>query len=85
VVSERLKLLNQQDGLFYIADVPQNQQPVYYRASEITQEKFVFENPEHDFPKRIIYFVPHNDTLRARIEGGSWHKNFIYVRQISKK
>lgn len=30
-----------------------------------------FENPTHDFPKRIAYRSPHADTLVARIDAGS--------------
>lgn len=33
------------------------------------QKKVVFENREHDFPQRIIYWLDDDGSLRARIEG----------------
>jgi hypothetical protein len=32
-------------------------------------QKVVFENPDHDFPQRILYWLEDADVLRARIEG----------------
>lgn len=31
---------------------------------------FVFENPEHDYPKRIVYKVIGSDSLHAFIDDG---------------
>ena len=40
----------------------------FYLAS-LTDKEIVFENPEHDFPQRIIYRLRDNDRLLGRIEG----------------
>jgi len=84
-IIEKMKLLRRAADLYFIADVPQNNTPVYFKAITIDKNKYVFENPEHDFPQRIIYFTPHNDTLRARIEGGSQEKNFVFTRHVPQR
>ena len=46
---------------------------------------FVFENPEHDFPKRIVYKLITTDSLHAYIDDGKEDskkkQNFYYKRQ----
>jgi hypothetical protein len=47
--------------------------------------KFVFSNPQHDFPQRIIYHFITRDSLHAWIEGtskGKEHRSdFYYSRR----
>lgn len=47
--------------------------------------KFIFSNPEHDFPQRIIYHFITNDSLHAWIEGTINNKerrsDFYYSRK----
>ena len=52
---EKLKLIVKDENVFYIADVPENKGPVYFRVTEIWETSFTCENPEHDFPKKITY------------------------------
>ena len=40
-----------------------------FRVKEITASSVTFENPEHDFPQRIIYRSTGPGTLLGRIEG----------------
>ena len=40
-----------------------------FRAKEITESSVTFENPEHDYPQRIIYRLNTDGSLHARIEG----------------
>lgn len=44
---------------------------VQFPLKEISSDgkRFVFENPEHDFPQRIIYFFSSAGKLSARVEG----------------
>lgn len=52
----------------YLAS-PKGRQPATpFKMIEMAANKVVFENPEHDFPQRIIY-EREGDTLTARIEG----------------
>jgi Domain of unknown function (DUF6265) len=40
-----------------------------FRAKEITTSLVIFENPDHDFPQRIIYRAQPDGSLLGRIEG----------------
>lgn len=41
-----------------------NNQPVAFRLNQhLADSLFVFENPNHDFPQKISYHLPHRDSL----------------------
>ncbi|MBT0609041.1 DUF6265 family protein [Aequorivita echinoideorum] len=46
-----------------------NAQPVTFRMISSEDGKFIFENKNNDFPQRIIYSNPGQDSLHAWIEG----------------
>jgi len=52
----------------YIA-APKNQNPVLFYLTSFKDNKFVFENPEHDFPKIIIYDFVNKETIAVSVEG----------------
>ena len=54
-------------GLDYVAK-PARQPEATFTATRATANEVVFENPAHDFPKRIIY-KRDGDALTASIEG----------------
>ena len=54
-------------GLAYFAGVG-GAPAVVFPAVEVSGTRVVFENPEHDFPQRVIY-ERDGDVLKARIEG----------------
>ena len=54
-------------GLDYVAK-PARQPEATFTAARATANEVVFENPAHDFPKRIIY-KRDGDALTASIEG----------------
>ena len=55
------------NGLEYVAK-PSRQPEAIFTASRVTATEAVFENPAHDFPKKIMY-TRNGDTLTAAIEG----------------
>lgn len=69
--TEEITLKMSGNEIFYIPVVNgQNQnQPVSFKLSSDLNGEFIFENPQHDFPQRIIYRNPKPDSLHARIEG----------------
>lgn len=69
---EKLQLLLANEELLYIATVPnQNDaQPVTFLLTEFSSTIFTFENPAHDFPKRIIYHLATQDSLYVFIDSG---------------
>jgi hypothetical protein len=54
-------------GLEYVAK-PSRQPEATFTATTVSPTELVFENPAHDFPKKIIY-KRDGDTLVASIEG----------------
>lgn len=54
--------------LFYVAR-PSGQKEAAFKMSSLTANEVVFENPEHDFPQRIIYTRQADGSILAAIEG----------------
>jgi hypothetical protein len=69
--AESLRLVQRGNELWYVPTIASqnNGQPVYFKEKSFTGNEIVFENPEHDFPQRIIYQKSSDSTLYARIEG----------------
>jgi hypothetical protein len=76
---EKLKLVIKDNHIYYVADVPENKQPVYFKLIEITKESFVCENPDHDFPKKIAY-VLEGTKLKATISGNGKAIDYLFER-----
>ncbi|MET0620566.1 MAG: DUF6265 family protein [Thermoanaerobaculia bacterium] len=56
------------EGLTYFAS-PQGRAATPFRAIENAKGRVVFENKQHDFPTRILYWLGEDGSLHARIEG----------------
>ncbi|MGE0589403.1 MAG: DUF6265 family protein [Cyclobacteriaceae bacterium] len=54
---EKIKIIEKDGKLYYVADVPENKEPVYFEFTTLTPSGFVCENPLHDFPKKIEYIL----------------------------
>jgi hypothetical protein len=48
---------------------PEGRAATPFRLIELKGKRVVFENPKHDFPQRIIYWLDNADVLHAKIEG----------------
>jgi hypothetical protein len=73
ITTERVALRNKEEGIYYISTVEDqnNKQPVAFKLTSADNNIFVFENVEHDFPKRISYHLVTKDSLAAWIDGGA--------------
>lgn len=71
ITLENIKLTQLKDGLFYLPSVKNqnNGKEVAFKASSVTTDTLVFDNPAHDFPQKIGYYRLENDSLRAEISG----------------
>jgi hypothetical protein len=67
-VNERLRLFYRGDTLVYEAS-PSRQPMTEFKATRISADELVFEDPTHDFPQKISYRRSGADSLLARIEG----------------
>lgn len=68
VAFEHLRIEERGGEVFYVA-APGGGSPVDFRAVRLGPREAVFENPEHDFPVRILYRLEDGGGLRARVEG----------------
>lgn len=71
IVFEIIRLVQEQDGLFYIPTV-KNQNDglsVRFNTKTISETQLVFENQQHDFPQIISYTRISTDSLVAEISG----------------
>jgi Domain of unknown function (DUF6265) len=64
---EFLRIAATPDGIVYFAQ-PGGRPPTPFMLTEAERGRAVFSNPEHDFPKRIIYWRE-GAKLCARVEG----------------
>lgn len=56
------------EGVVYQAS-PGGKPATPFRLAKLEGKKAVFENPEHDFPQRVLYWLEPDGSLSARIEG----------------
>jgi hypothetical protein len=80
--AETVRLEQRKNDLFYIVSVPnQNEeQPVAFKLTSSTIDYLVFENPEHDFPKKITYKLVTKDSLYAEISGDGKSQGFPFTK-----
>jgi hypothetical protein len=65
---EFLRITDSGEGITYFAS-PRSAPPTPFELVEIGDRRVVFENREHDFPQRILYWLDAQGALHARIEG----------------
>jgi hypothetical protein len=80
--AETVRLEQRKNDLFYIVSVPnQNEeQPVAFKLTSSTVDYLVFENPEHNFPKKITYKLVTKDSLYAEISGDGKSQGFPFTK-----
>ncbi|MEP7376146.1 MAG: DUF6265 family protein [Chitinophagaceae bacterium] len=79
--AEKLKLVIKENNIYYVADLAENKEPVYFKLTTITDHSFVCENPQHDFPKKIAY-QKNGNKIKATISGDG--KSFDYLFERSR-
>lgn len=77
---EKTTILIKDNALYYVAEVPGNKEPVYFKFTELTSSSFVCENPEHDFPKKITYQFD-GTKLKAQISGNGKAIDYYFERK----
>ncbi|HSD15352.1 MAG TPA: DUF6265 family protein [Flavobacterium sp.] len=71
IFHENFVLQQKNDSLIYNVTVKgqNNDKPVPFYMTSIDDEQVVFENPKHDFPSKITYYLISSDSLVAEISG----------------
>ena len=73
VETESLRIEETSTGVDYVAR-PGGAGETRFKLIRSSQREAVFENPAHDFPKRIIYRLEEGGGLWARVEGDGSEK-----------
>ena len=64
---EFLRIESTPGGIVYLAS-PQGKPATPFKMVESAKERVVFENPDHEYPRRILYWLA-DGKMHARIEG----------------
>lgn len=84
---ETVSLENKNGAINYtvIAANQNNEQPVSFKLTSSINNSFVFENKQHDYPKRIVYTFINNDSILAYVDDGieqSTKRNYFYYSRV---
>lgn len=69
--AEVLRLVEMAGGVFYISKVTHNELPVAFRLNQCADGRFVFDNPTHDFPRRLEYLLAPDGGLTVKVSDGA--------------
>src|SRR6185503_14761525 len=81
---EYLRIEQRADAIYYVAHPKARCPGTDFKLTRATTTEAVFENPQHDFPKRIIYRKGADDSLTASIDGGEGTKAMTYAYRRMK-
>lgn len=76
---EYLRLEQRADAIYYVAHPKARCPGTDFKLTRLSPQEAVFENPAHDFPKRIIYRKGSDGSLTASIDGGEGTKSMKFV------
>jgi hypothetical protein len=84
VAFEYLRIVEREGGLVYLAQ-PGGKTATEFVLTELTKTRAVFENPRHDYPKRIAYELSAEGRLSATIgfSKGGTPQRFEFGREGS--
>lgn len=77
---EKLDLIIKDGHIYYVANIPGNSAPVFFKLTALSGNAFTCENPENDFPKKIAYKLQ-DKKLKATISGGGKSIDYDFVRK----
>ena len=75
---EYLRIEQRADGIYYVAHPKARCPGTDFKLTRSSATEAVFENPQHDFPKRIIYRKT-DEGLTASIDAGEGSKAISFV------
>lgn len=74
---ELLSIVNENDSL-YLRVEGVNKDANLFKITSITENTFTAENPKHDFPTEIKYWLE-GDTLKAKVSNADFSIDFRFV------
>ena len=85
--NEEIVLSQKGETLYYTPTVigQNNDEPIEFKMTNSTEKEFVFENPKHDYPQKIVYKKLNSTNLVATISGKQQGKPSSESYPMSKK
>lgn len=85
---EKVQLVHKGNDIYYIPTVTDENagKPVSFKLTSTKNGQFVFENPGHDFPQRVVYQFITPDSLHAWVDGtikGKLKKQHFYYKRVN--
>jgi hypothetical protein len=77
VFFEYLRIEARGSDIYYVAHPKARTPGTDFKLTRLTRQEAVFENPAHDFPKRIIYRKNGDGKLSAHIEDDGTEKETL--------
>ncbi len=65
---EYLRIIEKDADIFYVAKPANAEKETFFKLVLLENKNAVFENPEHDFPQRIVYKLENENTIAVRVE-----------------
>ncbi len=65
---EYLRIAEQGSDIYYIAKPANAKSETAFKLTSLIDKEAIFENPEHDFPQRIVYKLTDIETISVRVE-----------------
>jgi hypothetical protein len=83
VAFEFLRIIERDGTLVYVAQPNGRAPATEFTLTRISKTEALFENPAHDYPKQIRYFLATDGTLTATIAdaGGQKPQNFVFKKK----
>ncbi len=72
---EFLRIEQRGDDIYYVANPNARCPQTDFKLTRLSGQEVVFENPAHDYPKRIMYRKNSDGSLLASIDGGEGSKS----------
>lgn len=80
IFTERLSIIKKDNDLYYVAEVSHNATPTYFKITSSARNRFICENPSHDFPKKITYKLKKH-VLTAIISDDAKQIPFVFTKK----
>jgi uncharacterized membrane protein len=81
--SESLRLVEMANEVFYIAKVAHNEHPIGFKLTQCSSQLAVFENPAHDFPKKLEYQLDENQLTVIASDGNEKGFKVSFKKQLN--
>ena len=75
---EFLRIEQRGDEIYYVANPNANCPQTDFKLTRLAGQEVIFENPTHDYPKRVMYRKGSNGSLVASIDAGEGSKSHSF-------